>query len=302
MTISSRWLCCVLVAMLSLIGAGRLQAADQVVKRPNVLLVCVDDLKPLLHCYGDKIAQTPNLDRLAARGVLFDSAYCNQAVCAPSRNSLLTGVRPSTVGIYDLGTNFRRATPDAVTLPQHFLNNGYRTEAVGKIFHVGHGNHEDKASWSVPHWQANSIAYVLPESKAKEGLTREEALFSNQPAGKLPRGAAYENAPVEDDAYPDGKIAAEAILRLQAAQAKPETPFFLAVGFVKPHLPFCAPKKYWDLYSREQFALAERRTPPEGAPSYAPQFGGELRQYAGIPEKGDIPDDLQRTLIATMRP
>lgn len=290
------FLSCLTATCLMLLG-GVVSAADAPTKKPNVLLICVDDLKPVLGCYGDKQAKTPQLDQLAARGLLFEKAYCNQAVCAPSRNSLLTGVRPSTLGIYDLGTNFRKAAPEAVTLPQHFLQNGYRTEAVGKIFHVGHGNHEDKASWSVPHWQAKSIAYVLPESKAKTGLTREEALFDNQPAGKLPRGAAYEAADVGDDAYPDGKIAAEAITRLQAAKERTDTPFFLAVGFVKPHLPFCAPKKYWDLYDREQFTLAERRTPPEGAPSYAPQFGGELRQYAGMPEKGEIPEETQRTLI-----
>jgi iduronate 2-sulfatase len=273
-------------------------AADKAAAPPNVLFICVDDLKPLLCCYGDDIAKTPNLDRLAARGLVFDRAYCNQAVCAPSRNSLLTGVRPSTLGIYDLGTNFRRVVPNAVTLPQHFRAQGYHTEALGKIFHVGHGNHEDPASWCVPHWQAKTIAYALPENKPKQGMTREEALFANQPGGKkLPRGAAFESADVDDEAYPDGKIAAEAMLRLQAAKKKPETPFFLAVGFLKPHLPFCAPKKYWDLYQRERFPLAERRRLPDGAPRYAPQFGGELRQYANIPEKGAIPDDLQRTLI-----
>lgn len=273
------------------------QAEESKKPRQNVLLICVDDLKPVLGCYGDRLVQTPAIDRLAKRAVLFERAYCNQAVCSPSRNSLLTGVRPSTLGIYDLATNFRKPAPDTITLPQHFKAAGYRTEALGKIFHVGHGNHEDPASWSVPHWQAKSIAYLLPESRAKEGLTREEALFANKGANNLPRGAAYEAADVADDAYPDGKIAAEAIKRLQTAKEQPETPFFLAVGFVKPHLPFCAPKKYWDLYEREKFALAPRRTPPEGAPDYAPQFGGELRQYAGIPDKGVLPDDLQRTLI-----
>lgn len=265
--------------------------------RPNVLMICVDDLKPVLGCYGDKLVKSPNIDRLAGRGVVFDRAYCNQAVCAPSRNSLMTGVRPTTLGIYDLGTNFRKAAPDAITLTQHFKNNGWRTEGIGKILHVGHGNQEDPSSWSVPHWQAKSIGYALPESKAKGGLTREEALFDNKSAANLPRGAAYESADVPDDAYSDGKIAGEAIRRLQTAKEKTDVPFFLAVGFTKPHLPFCAPKKYWDLYHRDTFALAERRTPPVGAPAFAPQFGGELRQYANIPEKGELADDLQRTLI-----
>src|SRR5216110_90546 len=137
------------LAFLSLLTTLSSHAADV---KPNVLFIAVDDLKPLLGCYGDKRIQSPNIDRLAKRGVLFEHAYCNQAVCAPSRNSLLTGVRPMTLGIYDLGTNFRLAAPDAVTLPQYFKQNGYRTEALGKVFHTGHGNHEDPKSWSVPHF------------------------------------------------------------------------------------------------------------------------------------------------------
>jgi iduronate 2-sulfatase len=237
--------------------------------RPNVLLICVDDLKPLLGCYGDTTVKSPNMDRLAARGMRFERAYCNQAVCAPSRNALLTGLRPQTLGIYDLGTNFRESAPDAVTLPQYFLAHGYRAEGLGKIFHVGHGNHEDPASWSVPHWKADVVRYALPESRAPRGLTREEALFSNKPgrrAAQLPRGAAYESADVPDSAYPDGQLADEAIRRLQNAVKSPEQPFFMAVGFVKPHLPFCAPKKYWEMYDRPGFKLPERRTPPDGAP------------------------------------
>jgi iduronate 2-sulfatase len=193
--------------------------------KPNVLLILVDDLKPALGTYGDPIAKSPNIDRLARRGMVFERAYTNQAVCAPSRNALLTGLRPTSTGIYDLGTNFRRATPDAVTLPQWAMRQGYDTEALGKIFHVGHGNHEDPASWSVPHWQAAVIAYALAASRAPQGLTREEALFSNVPfdeARQLPRGAAYEAADLADDAYPDGRLADEAIRRLQRAKAAPD--------------------------------------------------------------------------------
>lgn len=265
--------------------------------RPNVLLICVDDLKPALGCYGDKLAKSPNIDRLAARATLFENAFCNQAVCAPSRNALLTGLRPQTLGIYDLGTNFRKSVPEAITLPQIFKQNGYRTEGLGKIFHVGHGNNEDPVSWSVPHWKANVVAYAETVGGDKKVLTREEALFANQNAAGLPRGAAYEAADVADNAYPDGVLADEAVKRLQAAAEKPAEPFFVAVGFVKPHLPFCAPKKYWDMHDPAKFSLAARQTPPDGAPAYAPQFGGELRQYAGIPEQGPIPPEMQRTLI-----
>ncbi len=281
----------ILLALFSVLSVGVASAADKL----NVLMICVDDLKPVAGCYGGA-AKTPNMDRLAKRGVRFDMAFCNQAVCAPSRNSLMTGIRPQALGIYDLGTNFRKARPDAVTLSQQFQSAGYRTEAMGKIFHVGHGNKEDPASWSVPHWKAEVVAYALPESRANQGLTREEALFSNKDARNLPRGAAYESADVPDDRYPDGALADEAVRRLHAAKERNE-PFFMAVGFVKPHLPFCAPKKYWDLYSREQFAVPERRTAPEGAPGFAPTSWGELRQYGGMPERGPVSDDTARTLI-----
>jgi iduronate 2-sulfatase len=277
-----------------------LATASVAAERPNVLLICVDDLKPALGCYGDALAKSPNIDELAARGMRLENAYCNQAVCAPSRNSLLTGLRPQTLGIYDLPTNFRKAAPDAVTLPQYFKANGYRTEGLGKIFHVGHGNYEDPKSWSVPHWHTKVVGYALPESRAAEGLTREEARFENVVDGratKLPKGAAYEVADVPDNAYADGQIADEAVGRLKSAAKNPDEPFFLAVGFVKPHLPFCAPKKYWDLYDPADIKLPQRRTPPDGAPAYAPTTWGELRQYKGVADEGPVPDEQQRTLI-----
>ena len=133
--------------------------------KPNILLVCVDDLKPVAASYGGQ-AKTPNMDALAKCGVLFERAYCNQAVCSPSRNALMLGLRPQTLGIYDLGTNFRHSRPDAVTLAQAFKNAGWRTEAMGKIFHVGHGNGEDDASWSVPHWEPDGPTYHSKQSKS----------------------------------------------------------------------------------------------------------------------------------------
>ncbi len=266
-------------------------AADS---KPNVLFIAVDDLKPLLGCYGYEHAKTPAIDRIAARGTVFTRAYCMQAVCAPSRNAVLTGLRPEVLKIYDLGTNFRKRAPDVVTLPQHFKNLGWQSHGVGKIFHVGHGNSEDPASWSVPHFQAKSIGYALKENSGT--LTREGALFENKPAGKLPKGVAYESAEVSDDAYGDGKVALEAIKRLQGFKESGQ-PFFLAVGFVKPHLPFCAPKKYWDMYDPETLPQPDRLTPPAGAPPYAPATFGELRAYLGMPEKGPVPPDLTRKLI-----
>lgn len=263
-------------------------------EKPNVLLICVDDLKPNIGIYGDPLAKTPNIDRLASSSLLFAQAYCNQAVCSPSRNALLTSLRPQTLGIYDLATNFRKSRPDAVTFPQYFKQNGYRTEGMGKIFHVGHGNNEDAASWSVAHFKAKSIGYALKENQAP---TREGALFENQSPANLPKGAAYESADVPDNAYGDGAIADEAVKRLEAAKKTPGTPFFLAVGFVKPHLPFCAPKKYWAMHDRSKFELAKVANAPEGAPAYAPTAWGELRNYKNMPEKGPVDAETARTLI-----
>ncbi|MEZ5386261.1 MAG: sulfatase-like hydrolase/transferase [Prosthecobacter sp.] len=254
--------------------------------KPNVLLICVDDLKPLIGSYGDPLAKTPNIDRLAKRGVQFEAAYCNQAVCSPSRNSLMTGLRPQTIGIYDLPTNFRKSVPDAVTVAQYFRANGYRTEAMGKIMHKGHGNVEDAASWTVPHWLPKASTYALPES------TQVKRSGKNGD-----RGTATENADVADDFYGDGQLAIHAVERLQNAAQQPDEPFFIAVGFIRPHLPFIAPKKYWDLYPDADIPMPKVTTIPEGAPEYAGQFGGELRQYSDIPEKGDLDDDLTRRLI-----
>lgn len=257
-------------------------------EKPNVLLICVDDLKPVLGCYGDAMSKTPHLDALAARSLRLDRAYCNQAVCSPSRNALMTSLRPQTLGIYELSTNFRKSRPDAVTVAQHFKAHGYRTEALGKIFHTGHGNIEDEASWTIPHYKPKAPQYLSPENNAP-----------NTPEAKAKelRGAATESADVPDDAYPDGQIALEAVKRIKAAKGKDE-PFFLAVGFLKPHLPFVAPQRYWDLHDPAALPMPQRNTPPDGAPDYAPQFGGELRRYRDMPA-GNTPlgEDLTRHLI-----
>ncbi|HVW36533.1 MAG TPA: sulfatase, partial [Pirellulales bacterium] len=269
-------------------------------ERPNILLICVDDLKPALGCYGDRLAKSPNIDRLAARGVRFELAYCNQAVCAPSRNNLLLGSRSTSLGVYSLGQNFRSAAPGAVTMPQYFIEHGWRAEAVGKVFHTGHGNHDDRASWSVPTQIEKVVEYLDPRNSAGGRLTREEAFFTNQRLGEiqsLPRGAAWEAAEVEDNAYADGRIADEGIRRLQAASRRQGQPFFLAIGFVKPHLPLTAPKKYWDLHDPAAFALALNQRDPEGAPEYAGKRGGEIVNYAPLSAESLQDAETQRTLI-----
>lgn len=261
-------------------------AADQ----PNVLMILVDDLKPTLGCYGDELAKTPNIDRLFTRGMRFDRAYCNQAVCAPSRFTLMLGSHSTSSGLYGLGSRLRDKHPDAVTLPQHFAAQGYRTESLGKVFHIGHGNEGDPLSFSVPHFKEKVIEYLDPASTQGGQLTREEALFTNQKLDairSLPRGAAFEAPIANDDDYADGRVAAETIARLKSAKQRRETegtPFFIVAGFVRPHLPFSAPKKYWDLYDPNQLPLPAFEQLPENAPAVAGKRGGEIAAYDPVPE------------------
>lgn len=255
-------------------------------ERPNVLLILVDDLKPALGCYGDSAARTPNIDRLAARGMRFDLAYCNQAVCAPSRFTLMLGSHSTSTGLYSLGSSLRQILPEAVTMPQHFAKHGgYRTESIGKVLHIGHGNEGDPMSFNVPHFKDKVIEYLDPESTNGGQLTREEALFTNQKLSEiksLPRGAAFESPDVTDEAYADGRVAAETISRLQAAQQRRKqdgTPFFIATGFVRPHLPFSAPKKYWDMHDPQKLPMPTFEDHPAGSPQVAHKRGGEIDAY-----------------------
>jgi iduronate 2-sulfatase len=278
--------------------------------RPNVLLLLVDDLKPALGCYGDPHAITPNLDALAARGMRFDLAYANQAVCAPSRFNLMLGSQSSSSGLYGLGSELRELCPEAVTLPQHFARHGgYRTESLGKVFHVGHGNEGDPVSFTVPPFKDKVVEYLDPASTGGGRLTREEALFGNLRLGEirsLPRGMAWESPEAGDEAYADGRVAAEATRRLREAKARREaegTPFFLAVGFARPHLPFCVPKRYWDLHDPATLPMPQTERPPVGAPEVAGKRGGEIAAYEPVPEGAegaegaDFPEELKRRLV-----
>ncbi len=273
--------------------------------RPNVLLILVDDLKPTIGVYGDTVVVSPNIDRLANMGTRFDMAYTNQAVCAPSRINLMLGARSTSTGIYGFGKGFREVYPNAVTMPQYFKNAGYHAESMGKVYHVGHGNDIDEASWSIPHHKEKVIEYLLPESNGRQ-LTREEAYFQNThlyfedlpPNDQLPRGAAWENPDVLDEAYADGRVATHAINRLRKLSKREEVPFFMAVGFARPHLPFSVPKKYWDMYDPQMLPMPEFENDPEGAPSFAVKRRGELDQFFPIPKgNGPLQQDLTRKLI-----
>lgn len=259
----------ILCAFLWLLGSfGAAHAAI----RPNVLLIISDDLRPQLGAYGDKLAKTPHLDRFAQTAVRFDRAYVQQAVCSPSRNSFLSGLRPGTTGLRGFGRHLRSAVPDVITLPQHFLQHGYRTLGMGKVFHVyaetGLGSEDDAMSWSEPLWMPLKPAWG-PQHEA----IRLEKLAAMRAAGRLfkrshdvPRGGAFEAPDVPDDELRDGATAAHAAEFLRTRAGRHGEPFFLAVGFFQPHLPFVAPRKYFDLYDPAALPLPDE-TPPHGAPA-----------------------------------
>jgi iduronate 2-sulfatase len=262
-------------------------------RKMNVLFIAVDDLRPQLGCYGQKQIISPNIDHLAAEGMLFERAYCQQAVCGATRASILSGVRPDTSKIFGNNTPVRKAMPNVVTLPEHFKKNGYETLSIGKIYH--HPS-DDRQGWSAEPYRAGT--FPEGEWKGRGYLTRESIAQMEQYNKAYPnmqgRGPAFEAADVPDSAYPDGCNTDYAIKQLNRLKDKP---FFLAMGLYKPHLPFNAPKKYWDMYNPENIKLADNPFIPKDAPSYATTNWGELRNYYGIPKKGPCSDELARRLI-----
>ena len=240
----------------ALFGLSLLSLATAIAARPNVLFIAADDLRNDLGCYGHELVKSPNVDRLAARGLVFERAYCQQAVCNPSRASIMTGLRPDTLRIWDLPTHFRSQHPDVVTLPQYFLRHGYFTRNIGKIYHNFRQTIEgDPASWSVPatmHFanHGTDLAKVDPRPP------------------NLAVDPKCEQRDVPDEAYFDGRVANLAVTALQELKSQSQ-PFFLAVGFWKPHSPFNAPKRYWDLYRRNEIPLAKNAVWPTDAPRMA---------------------------------
>lgn len=285
----NRFICVILCFCIS--WSARTQEA-QIQQKKNVLFIAVDDLRPELACYGATYMKTPNIDKLARQGMLFENAYCQQAVCAPSRNSIMTGLRPDAMNIYDLGTFFRTTVPDVVTLPQQFKEQGYVTEAVGKIYHLGHGNKDDKLSWSAPSWNYKEEINNLKKI-SKGDTVGLESDFPRLAGKNLP----YYKSNAPEAQMTDAVIARIAIERMKTLQGKP---FFMAVGFKNPHLPFVAPKKYWDLYNPNTINIPKRKA-PQGASEYAiSAWSGELNKYHGISKyKKDqyLPDELSRNLI-----
>jgi arylsulfatase A-like enzyme len=259
-------------------------------EKPNVLFIAVDDLRPELSCFGASQMITPNFDRLAKMGVRFSKAYCQQAVCAPSRNSLMTGLRPDALGIYDLYTFFRKKRPNIITLPQHFKNEGYHTETMGKIYHTGHGNIDDKKSWSVPKWNTREVSSKI-EKIAKGDTIGLEQDFPSINGKKLPWHCSL----AAEKNMTDAIVADHAVQRLNDLKQSSK-PFFLAVGFIKPHLPFVAPKKYWDLYDPASITIPGSET-PEGMYVNALSNFGELRKYHGIQANGPLNNEQSKQMI-----
>ena len=292
-------------------------------KKPNVLFIIVDDLKPILGCYGDPFVKTPNIDRFAKEGVVFTNTYCQQAVCGPSRASFLTGMRPDYTGVWDLETEMRNINPEILSMPQFFKQNGYITAGIGKVFDSRSVDENiDKPSWSIPFYKKSNDYYPKEMGKAKgryrgvkvleeieiyekiggaKGLTGKE--LSN--FIKINAKPSVESLDIPDNAYIDGAtvLHSKDILKVLKENAKP---FFFAVGITKPHLPFAVPKKYWDLYNRDEIQLAEFRENANNSPLVAYHGAGELYKYTDIPPiasfsdvKGgmELPFDKQKELI-----
>ncbi|MDB4293496.1 sulfatase [Maribacter sp.] len=273
-------------------------------KKLNVLFIAVDDLRPELGAYGSEIAITPNIDALAGGGLLFENAYCQQAICSPSRASLMTGSRPETIGVFENYTYFRDENPDIITLPQHFKNNGYETVYAGKIYH---GKFTDSAlSWSrqpaldkVKYKKPNYPgAYALKENQEiyKKNQAEIRAKYNSVGHYALGRGPAYENADIEDHEYIDGYHTELAIATMKDMVEKDDKPFFLGLGFRLPHLDWNAPKKYWDLYDREKIPMSNQTKAPEDAAAMGLHASFELRVRHGIPKSGPIEGELAKTL------
>ncbi|WP_235298249.1 sulfatase [Portibacter marinus] len=247
----------------------------------NILMIAVDDLRPTIGAYGDPLVKTPNIDHLASESVLFAKAFCSVPTCGASRASLLTSTRPTRYRFLTHKAISQEQVPDAIAINEYLKANGYHTISNGKIFH----NLNDRAAGWDDNWRLQSDGnwrdYQIPENDSLDSGDQ--------------RGPAYERAEVHDTVYRDGKLMLKTIKDLEQLKDSGQ-PFFLATGFVKPHLPFNAPAKYWDLYDRSDFEPSRQEFWPANAPRKAFHNSGELRNYHGIPQEGFVSDSLSVTL------
>lgn len=280
----------ILVAtVLSLLaGTAYCSPPESAIARPNILFIVVDDLRPELGAYNRRHMHTPNIDRLAQQGLVFERAYAMVPTCGASRASVMTGLRPSRSRFVDFKTRADVDAPEAVTINTYFKNAGYTTGSLGKVFQHKMDN---SSGWSNPAWRPSASTY--------QGFTASE-LKQIRTEYNSSSGPPFEALEVEDDVYADGKIADKSVSTLRKL-AKQDKPFFLAVGFMKPHLPFVAPKKYWDLYQRDSVQLPQ--TYAMGDTAAKDFFPGwrELRGYAGIPKEGQVSDKVAHQLVQGYR-
>lgn len=285
-----------------MIQAQDVKAQSRAVKpeKPNILFIVVDDLRTELGCYGKSNIYSPNIDRLAKSGIVFTNAYCNYAQCMSSRASLLSGLYPSNTR-YTAGASQDKDTPGIVSLPMYFKNNNYKTVSLGKVYHFfddGKGSWDK--NWRPPVTTTAYGDYQSPESidifEKKCKQWQEDLGIRIEDKYPLKFGPYYEKPDVPDILYMDGKIAYKAVEELQNFKNNSE-PFFLAVGFHKPHLPFNAPLKYWNMYDRDDFKIPYNYFFPKNAPEAAMSNWEELRRFNGIPQEGPVPDSIAYNLI-----
>ena len=269
----------------TMILGSKLEASQTAAKKMNILFITADDLRLQAACYGVPWMKTPNIDRLAAGGTLFERAYSQYPVCGPSRASLHSGYRPTANRFRNWNARIDKDCPGVLTLAEHFKNNGYQTQSLGKVIH---DRDDCEQGWSKGAWIPDKVlgaapnSYLIPENHAIS--------VSGQ------TGPPYESAAVEDSAYGDGQIADRACAELEKL-ASDDKPFFLAVGFLRPHLPFSVPQRYWDMYSRDSLPLAGNPTMPSNAPKESQSNWEELRKYAGMPQEGPLDEATARALI-----
>ena len=258
-------------------------------KNHNILFISVDDFRPKINSYGESQMITPNIDKLASEGLQFNNAFTNIAVCGASRASIMTGIRPSQKRFNDYTSRASKDTPNAISLNQLFMENGYETISYGKIYHYPNDTGE---YWSDNDGGAHQADYQDPKAQERK---------RNGEFGEHGRkGPAFEYPEVDDYAYNDGKVTQRALDKMKALKSEGK-PFFMAVGYVSPHLPFIQPKKYWDLYDHNQVPLADNPYQPENSPyiaMHAQHDNAELRNmYLDIPSKGLLSDEMSRNLV-----
>lgn len=265
----------------------------------NVLFIASDDMRPEPGCYGDPTVRSPHIDALARRGMVFSRSYVQQALCSPSRISMLSGRYPAATGIFEIGRTLRTTMPDITTMPQHFKNNGYHTRSLGRIYHVGI---DDDASWTLPAWHSKkprtssatqaAVAQFVADAKAKGVEIPQKG-----PGNRNSAIPAFEAVDCADDDLLDGDCAVNAIAQLPEHAKNPGQPFFLAVGFANPHVPWNAPKRYFDLYDPAKLPLAKNEFLPKGSPAFAATSGTDFYGSKGVSQvSGDkLPEDHKRS-------